>query len=547
METLNKKYDLKITVLSPLHIGAGAEKDWIEGADFVQKDNKVYKLNIKKVAKELGAETIADFLLKRDSHGLANKLPGKIDDYSDHMFSMKYRSINPIKTFIKEGMSDRPYVPGSSIKGAIRSILFTYLRDNEKDDRDVFGTPNKGDEFMRFVKFSDAKINDNTELINTKIFNLFGNDFNAGGWKHKGGKFGKTDSQFRPNGFNTIYEILKPKTSGFLSLAISPLAYHKIKVHSKKEKKDQIMSKDISFLFSIINAHTRKYLLKQIEFFNEFSNNETEKIIAHLNELLDLIPADNSSCIFKMAAGSGYHSITGDWLHEKDFINTGTWPRGIHAGKKKAKSRKIAVENDDFSLMGFVELKILTEEEKKQIQQQEEQRKAEIIQQAEEARMEKERIQREKQEEKEKLRAEKEAEEKAKKDEEERVARELKEIEEKKKKEKEEIKEREKLNLANKEAEKENAIKEGLASKLANINEYESGEIIIREYKRIVETIPESDYKSIEDFLFRSLDLKSLSNKQKKKWNNFKKGNWGLIKSWVDEKKAKEWFDKLNA
>ena len=62
-----------------------------------------------------------------------------------------------------------------------------------------------------------------------------------------------------------------------------------------------------------------------------------------------------------------------------------------------------------------------------------------------------------------------------------------------------------------------------------------------------METIPESDYKAIEDFLYRSLDLKSLSKKQQKKWNNFKRGNWGLIKSWVGDKKAKEWFDKLNA
>lgn len=544
MDTLNKKYDLKLTVLSPLHIGAGSEKDWIEGADFIHKNGKVYKLNFKKVAKELGADAMADYLLNRDGDGLSRKLPGQINDFTDHVFSMKYQSTNPIKTFIKEGLSDHPYIPGSSIKGAIRSILFNYLRDQERDDKEVFGSANKGDEFMRFMKLSDVRIKDKTELINTKIFNLFGNDYNAGGWKHKGGKFGKTDSQFKHQGFNTIYEILKTESFGFLTLAISSTAYHKIKSHFKKDKKDKIMDNDIQYLFSIINGHTSRYILKQIEFLKKYPNNETDKIINNLNDLLQNIPKDNSACVFKMAAGSGYHSITGDWQYD-DFDNTGTWDRGIHKGKKKAKSRKIAVSGDNFQMMGFVELRILTEQEKSKIQKQEEERKAAQIRAAEVARKEQEKIEEEKRLEEEKIKLEKEAEERVKKEKEERDARKLKEFQEQQEKEKAEMAERQKINLANKEAEKENAVQEGIASKLADIDDYETGETIIREYKRIVETIPESDYQPIHDFLFRSVDLKSLSKKQQKKWDNFKR--WNLIRSWVDDKTAKEWFDKLNS
>lgn len=543
MDTLNKKFDLKLTVLSPLHIGAGSEKDWIEGADFIHKNGMVYKLNIRKVAEELGADAMADYLLNRDGDGLSRKLPGQIDDFTDHVFSMKYQSTNPIKTFIKEALCDRPYIPGSSIKGAIRSILFNYLRDQESDDKKVFGSANRGDEFMRFVKFSDAQINDKTELINTKIFNLFGNDYNVGGWKHKGGRNGKTDSQFKHRGFNTIYEILKAESVGFLTLAISPTAYHKIENHLKKEKKDKIMDNDIQFLFSIINGHTSRYILKQIEFLKKYPNNETDKIINNLNDLLQNIPKDNSACVFKMAAGSGFHSITGDWQYD-DFDNTGKWEKGIHQGKKKAKSRKIAVSDENFQMMGFVELRVLTEEEKRKIQQQEEERKAEQIRVAEKAQKEKERIEEEKRLEEEKIRLEKEAEEKAKKEKEERDARKLAEFQEQQEKEKAEMAERQKLNLANKEAEKENVLQEGIASKLADVDDYETGEAIIREYKRIVETIPESDYQPIQDFLFRCVDIKSLSKKQKKKWDNFKR--WNLIRSWVDDKTAKEWFDKLS-
>ena len=40
MDVLNKKYDIKIEVLTPLSIGAGAEKDWVCGVDFWKKKEK---------------------------------------------------------------------------------------------------------------------------------------------------------------------------------------------------------------------------------------------------------------------------------------------------------------------------------------------------------------------------------------------------------------------------------------------------------------------------------------------------------------------------
>ncbi|MDR3272567.1 MAG: hypothetical protein LBT29_03675 [Flavobacteriaceae bacterium] len=42
MDTLNQKFNIEITVLSPLSIGAGAEKDWVKGIDFVVKNKKLW-------------------------------------------------------------------------------------------------------------------------------------------------------------------------------------------------------------------------------------------------------------------------------------------------------------------------------------------------------------------------------------------------------------------------------------------------------------------------------------------------------------------------
>ena len=75
-----------------------------------------------------------------------------------------------------------------------------------------------------------------------------------------------------------------------------------------------------------------------------------------------MIPADGSSCLLKMSAGVGFHSITGDWQFN-DYDETGQWTDFRNAGKKKYKSRKIVEYNHRLQLMGFVRLRTLTQQE----------------------------------------------------------------------------------------------------------------------------------------------------------------------------------------
>ena len=545
-EFLNEKHELTLKVLSPLHIGEGSEKDWVGGADFVQKNGKVYKLNLKKVLQEVDAGTIAGFLAERNSQGLLNTLPGKPEQYAEQIFDMQTSSPNPIKSFIKNGINNLPYVPGSSLKGAIRSVLFKYLRDGEDNDQDVFGSLKKGDDFMRFIKVSDVIFNSSTQLVNTKIFNLYGQKPHfQGGWKHTGGRQGRTDQNFSPTGFNTIYETLMPGERGKLTLAISPKAYNAIKEHPKKNKKDKMMQGGITDLFSIINRHSKTYIKKQIAFFEKYENKETPVIISHLKEILRQIPEDNSYGLLKMAAGSGFHSMTGDWQYE-DYDKTGIWERGIHQGKKKVKSRKIAVSDDYTGLMGFVELRVLTSAEKEKIKQEEEQRKEEqrlLLQKEQE---EKQRLL-EEQQKAEALRLKQEedaAREQKKKEEEEE--RKHKEFEAKLIKQKEEEIQRREQNILLKEQEKRSALEQGLKAQLEPINNYEQGEQIIKSYKSVVKEIPEKDYPAIEAFLKRTVDFAQMPKKQQKNWQNFKKGKWSLIRSWVSDDVAKRWFEAIN-
>lgn len=385
METINMKYDLKIEVLTPLSIGAGAEKDWVRGVDFVVNKGKIYKLNLKKIVKErVNIDQLTSLFASKNEKGIISLITEpKLAKVSDFVMPLPADSPNDIKAFVKNQLTGKPILAGSSLKGAIRSILFDYLRDKERDEKQVFGSSVKGDEFMRFIKISDAEF-DETTLVNTKIFNLQKKTDWVGGWKHGKKETGDT---FKTIGFNTVYEALMPSDVGCASFMVSnqflEVDWRSFYDQWQRETRKDIEKETIRHLigkveskrfllrnenslntfFEVINNHTRDYLEKEKAFFEKYSADKTDLIIDSIDKLLNLIPSDNSYCILKMSAGSGFHSITGDWQFD-DYSRTGVWNFGSNKGKQKYKSRKIAVYGEHFDLMGFVKLTAISEEEK---------------------------------------------------------------------------------------------------------------------------------------------------------------------------------------
>jgi CRISPR/Cas system CSM-associated protein Csm5 (group 7 of RAMP superfamily) len=395
MDTVNKKYNIEITVLSPLNIGAGAEKDWVKGVDFVVKDSKIYLLNLKKMVQNgIDPQELTTFFANKDDAGLLMKFGNKLDCISDRIVDLPANSDNDIKSFIKNELTNKPIIPGSSLKGAVRSVILEYLLQGQKpqslNEKDYFGDSNKGDELMRFIKFSDAEFEE-TALVNTKIFNLRKPDVDwLGGWKFSGSK---TNEKYQSTGFNTLYEAILQNKTGTCSIMISDsglfnaiekqttnILKSKIEEDKKKFKEielkkdtkaliikeDDLLKKErlfsINELFSVINGHTKKYIDKEISFFKKYATDKTKDIVESLEQIKMRIPEDNSACILKMSAGSGAHSITGDIWH-KDYSVSTHFIKGKKVFEQAPKSRKIAINDGSFSLMGFVKLTIVSDEE----------------------------------------------------------------------------------------------------------------------------------------------------------------------------------------
>lgn len=368
---MNEKNKIEVSVVTPLSVGEGEEGVWKRGVDYVVQDGKVYHIGIDRMAAAgLNIDRIAALLAAQDENGIKKLLGNRLEDVSDKVMGCPVSNPADIRMMIHEGLSGRPYIPGSSIKGAIRSALYGTWKEKDSDkEPDVFGQLKDGGDFMRFIQVSDVPF-DSTRLVNTKIFNLQGGGHDwEGGWKHRGGKNSLTTAEFRPEGFNTLYECLAVGAKGIGSIKMAKRQFSQYNQYNQynlpqpmKEKKDDLFDQPeyepIENLFYLINNHTFDFLEREKKFFHQFGQADgADKIENNINMLLNKANAcidDGRSCLLKMAAGSGFHAVTGDWKYS-DHTRTGV---DTKTGKMRYKSRKIACTKN-FQLMGFVKLTII--------------------------------------------------------------------------------------------------------------------------------------------------------------------------------------------
>ncbi len=391
----NENNNFYLQVITPVHVGAGKEKWWHPGADYFydKKEQVVRVIDQKKLGDLLDEKEILNYVSaieNRKIHDfflyLKNTRKLSFDDFSKEYF-MPFTPENEIKTMIRTGLGV-PYIPGSSIKGAIRSALFGWAYNNDPElknrieatkreynrnpkklgnklDECLFGSINNN--LMRLLQVSDVNFKD-TMLHNSKIFNLQGQPYGDewyGGWKHRG--HDGTDDDFKVNGFTSTYETLIINEWAPVRLIVNEMAFDLYNKFPRVQKPDNLhilkQREPYNALFNIINFSTRSYIEKEIEFFENYTAEKTDLIIEELEFCKNQIPDDNNSCLLKMGAGTGFHAITGNWQYDV-FTDTGIHEKGRFAGKKKYKSRKISFANyegDDgtqtlFFPMGFVKI-----------------------------------------------------------------------------------------------------------------------------------------------------------------------------------------------
>ncbi|HOK67471.1 MAG TPA: type III-A CRISPR-associated RAMP protein Csm5 [Anaerohalosphaeraceae bacterium] len=190
-----KRYKMTLTILSPVHIGSGQD---IDPTEYVVKNGVFYRIDLARFLSEMPPSLRAEF-----DRRVSDPNPFVIRDFiRNHVDPEKYACFkadapafeseyknslsNPnrqleVSLFTRTPVTWRAYIPGSSIKGAIRTAVISELAKSKKPskidpkyfEKDVLGYGDARQDPFRCVKISDAMLPDSPTFIDkTEIFKL---------------------------------------------------------------------------------------------------------------------------------------------------------------------------------------------------------------------------------------------------------------------------------------------------------------------------------------------------------------------------------------
>lgn len=340
MKSNNDK--LNLTTLTPLFIGSDEGSDLSPTTDFIFDKGVIKIIDQRKFELLLGKDVnlINEFIseVKSKSYSfdlksfIENKLHTALDDIIKAIIDVEgLLSSKTIATFIPT--LGKPYIPGSSLKGAIRTAIISNYLSNDKKGQDIVNR------LLNVKKEIDElkKKKDNGELLTKeefeklkpygikKYFNTIYNEFILFKNKEYGHDFRHmkiSDSnplkveQTKIVKLIRIYltkneektsqwkQVLRENISTIFCLNINP------------EVRDNFLSKinnnSLNELFSLINSFSKDFIDFESKMYNTFSKNKAVEsklkgVIEFYDSLKKLInQSDNKYAIIRVGGGKTY-------------------------------------------------------------------------------------------------------------------------------------------------------------------------------------------------------------------------------------------------
>ncbi len=344
MSGINTEHKIYIKVLTPVHIGGAQEKHLLEGVDYLKLSNgKTYRLDWEKIYKRFDPDAISKAIM----NGTMKALLGvDLKDLAVEM-NQAYGNNGEIKACVRDGFG-KAFIPGSSLKGALKSWLYTAFEKafNRKEAANLLGSFYT--DVFRLISPTDCYLDNSPVLFPTKTFNLVLNGSKwEGGWKHTSHE--GTNRNFNNRSFVTDYECFSPDTCGSFLLKIRQPLINVVKDiiferSIEARKSYELLYQDDSFLSLLhyVNQQVVNHIKLEVDFFKYYNQAEASQEIIETYERL-LTESDMSKegqCLLRLSAGSGFHGISGDHQFQ-DHIQTGIW---THKDEKKYKLSKRQAE-----------------------------------------------------------------------------------------------------------------------------------------------------------------------------------------------------------
>ena len=323
---------VKLKTLTPVHIGSGRELS--RDVEFLKLGNEVGVVDEKKILGIIGEENIPlwvsmiekqepliDYLQKRQT-GL------KLSQVSSRTMPLFTKNFNRIKT-LKEQLIDgmgHPLIPGSSIKGAIRTailnILLKDLNHNWKEEElknfkrkfsdkniqsRIFGSDPNHD-FMRFLKIGDALFEPDSLLAMSVLSMNY--------------LFDRTK---RDDKFLLLTEVIGADEEASIRLKLDIKHWQKnIEVNEIRQPIPEFM-RDYESLFQAINSFTELLIKNEIEEWKSDEFSHLQVIQDYVNDLKRMLnhctECNKNETVLRLGHGSGWIFMTGGWIKNEDLID----------------------------------------------------------------------------------------------------------------------------------------------------------------------------------------------------------------------------------
>ncbi|HBK28452.1 MAG TPA: type III-A CRISPR-associated RAMP protein Csm5 [Parabacteroides sp.] len=374
---------VKIETFTAVHIGNGnllqKDMDYVIYED-EDKDSYIGIINPRKILPLIGVEHLNDWLLaierKEDIRKFVARFNKKatIDDYIFRSITdyTGGKSLGTLKECLHNGMGV-PYIPGSSIKGAIRTAVLATIAQGKraslehwmfnlkgklsakKVESELFG-PTANEDVFRFFQVGDAYFEKGCEVA-YRMVNL---------------NIRKTDS-LKDGSKPQAVEAISCEFESEFDMRISKAAYGYAKTHGSKLKDLPAGMDSLSSLFDLVNEHTYGLVRKEITYWTEVDEQKSgaEDYLSNMKQILDEVEKckQGKECILRLGHGSGWRFITGAWA---EMFRTEDWKddsnnmyhKVVWASRPKAyqyqeydfpKSRRLDYEG---CLLGFVKLSL---------------------------------------------------------------------------------------------------------------------------------------------------------------------------------------------
>lgn len=390
-QKLGEKIPCSIEVLTPVHIGSGVKL--AEGIDFTITTDTVTIIRSSELM----------VYLEKNPDQLENFIKNnyKLDAISIKGIGKKYplnvKRIFDIAEFERNG-NGQVYIPGSSVKGSIRTAIFTAIFNswpNEKKEKLLNDAKNhnKGESWasepllveafgkdsnynlMRILLIFDIQVLNDVFLEKLVLLSL--KNESEYGWK----RMGKDKNTGKPHPLrdnpkkatNIFVEALPIGTVGYFNLSFDnflisdPLAKSELKYYEDSLR----LLRDLAYT---LNNYSKEKLENERKFFEKLkSPKPLTSVIKEIDSLLYKINnLSKDEFIMRLSWGSGWKGMTGDFLDglkkediDKLWIDIFREKYGRNKGMGRPgfsifpKTRRIVFEDDEPKyLTGWIKIKL---------------------------------------------------------------------------------------------------------------------------------------------------------------------------------------------